>query len=44
MTPSDTMAVHELLDPHIAWAIGCLLLALIAAIVAMLIAPTGRRR
>jgi hypothetical protein len=41
---SETTAMREVLDPHIAWAIGVLLLALIAAIVALVTAPSERRQ
>jgi len=40
MTTQETV----MLDPHIAWAIFCLLLALIAAAVALAIGLTERRR
>jgi len=43
MTP-ESGAVHEVLDPHVAWAIACVLAALIAAVVALVIDLAERRR
>jgi len=44
MTPETAPLREAVLDPHVAWAIGVLLLALIAAVVALAIGMTERRR
>jgi hypothetical protein len=44
MITGETAPFRELLDPHIAWAIACLLLALAAAVAALLLGQTERRR
>ena len=44
MTP-EIMPVRELLlDPHVGWAILCLLLALVAAMVALALGLVGKPR
>jgi hypothetical protein len=44
ITPETAPAHQVLLDPHVGWAIACLLLALVAAVVAFVVSLTERRR
>jgi hypothetical protein len=44
MTPETAPMREVLLDPHVAWAIACLLLALVAAAVALAIGLSERQR
>lgn len=41
--PPDTTPLQHILDPHIGWAILCLVLALAAAVVALVIAGGERQ-
>ena len=42
-TPDPTLAADTILNPHIGWAILCLVLALAAAIIALVIAGADPR-